>query len=380
MSARPFLVTCVLVSSPLSGQGTITLPAQDRTLAASTQHLFSIGRLEGRPWEVFGSVVELEFGPDGSLYVLDRDNAAVHSFDTQGRHRWSAGRSGGGPGEFSALTTMAVLSGGDVVVADQLQSRLEHFSGSGRHMGTISLPTGVRPRRIHSAGARSVWLIPSSAARRGDSLPIMQVTLDSRATVVAHVPVQTPSVQRDGNTLRRVLPPTFGPVLRTTSAGARLVVLEGTEYRLALHGGDRAALSRALAPRPVSSADREAARERIRRNAASAQERVVDGFRVLPMDAAAVEERTRQMTFAATVPVIQELRGGPDGTLWVARAGRVAFGAGPVDVIDQDLRYLGTLAAQPIPDAIGPGGLMAVVDTGELGVPVIRVSRVTFRP
>lgn len=345
----------------------------------STEHLFSIGRLEGRPWEVLGSAVEVEFGLDGSLYLLDRDNAAVHSFDTQGRHRWSAGRSGGGPGEFSALTTMAVLPGGDVVIADQAQGRLEHFSASGLHVGTISLPEGVRPRRIHSAGARAVWLVPSSAATQSDSLPLMHVTVDSRATVVANVPIRTPAVVRDGTNLRRTLPPTFGPVLRTASAGGRLVVLDGTEYRLALHGGERAALSRPLAPRPVTAADREAARERLRRNNESAQERVIGGFRVGPMDRAAVEEQARQMTFAETMPVVQELRGAPDGTLWVARPGPVAFGTGPIDVIDRDPRYLGTLAAQPIPAAIGPEGLMAVVDTGELGVLVIRVSRVTFR-
>jgi hypothetical protein len=56
------------------------------------------------------------------------------------------------------------------------------------------------------------------------------------------------------------------------------------------------------------------------------------------------------------------------------RSGSVVTENGPIDVISPDLRYLGTLPPQELPDAFGPGGRAAYVVEDEVGV-----SRVVVR-
>ena len=52
-------------------------------------------------------------------------------------------------------------------------------------------------------------------------------------------------------------------------------------------------------------------------------------------------------------------------------------GPGPIDLLASDGGYMGTLPAGGlgIPDAFGPDGMMAYIETGELDVPVVRVIR-----
>lgn len=93
------------------------MPAADRSLSACTQPLFSLGRADGRDWEVFGSIGDVAFDADETLYVLDRQNARISVFDSAGRHTRTCGRRGGGPGEFGRPATMTILPDGQPVVS-----------------------------------------------------------------------------------------------------------------------------------------------------------------------------------------------------------------------------------------------------------------------
>ena len=48
---------------------------------------------------------------------------------------------------------------------------------------------------------------------------------------------------------------------------------------------------------------------------------------------------------------------------------------GAIDIVTTDARYLGTIPPGDlrIPDAFGPDGLMAYVDTHDVGYPIVRV-------
>ena len=72
---------------------------------------------------------------DGSLYISDGyGNARVHKFSSDGRHLFSWGEPGAGPGQFHLPHGIAVGPDGTVVVADRENSRLQFFSPDGRFL------------------------------------------------------------------------------------------------------------------------------------------------------------------------------------------------------------------------------------------------------
>ena len=90
------------------------------------------------------------------------------------------------------------------------------------------------------------------------------------------------------------------------------------------------------------------------------------------------EGRGREHAVLPEVPVIAALRATWDGTLWVQRSAEPgSTESGAIDVISPDGRYIGTFprGSLAMPDAFGPDGLAAFIETDELDVPVITVRR-----
>lgn len=91
-----------------------------------------IGVLDGDEAYMFGRVSSLAVAPDGTIYAMDRQARELRVFDSDGAHRGTWGRDGGGPGEFANPDGgMAVLSDGRVVVRDPGNARLEVFDADG---------------------------------------------------------------------------------------------------------------------------------------------------------------------------------------------------------------------------------------------------------
>ena len=84
------------------------------------------------------------------------------------------------------------------------------------------------------------------------------------------------------------------------------------------------------------------------------------------------------MQFHLEVPVVAAVRTTWEGTLWIARSAEPgASESGPIDVVAPNSRYIGTFPAGQLemPDAFGPDGLVAFIETDEFDVPVINVRR-----
>ena len=81
--------------------------------------------------------------------------------------------------------------------------------------------------------------------------------------------------------------------------------------------------------------------------------------------------------FYHEIPVVRILRTSPEGTIWVRRSGSEPGTNGPIDLIAADGRYLGSFAsnATGLPSAFGPDGLVAFVQTDDLDVQTVVVSR-----
>ena len=82
------------------------------------------------------------------------------------------------------------------------------------------------------------------------------------------------------------------------------------------------------------------------------------------------------MVFPEELPVIARMGVDWSDRLWVERGGPPGE-RGPTDILTADGRYLGTIAPDGprIPAAFGPGGLLAYIETDELGVQRVRVDR-----
>ena len=86
-----------------------------------------------------------------------------------------------------------------------------------------------------------------------------------------------------------------------------------------------------------------------------------------------VEERT----FADEVPVLYGLKVDWEDRIWVRRRGLTSQDDGPTDIMTPDGDYIGTLPPDGLrtPDAFGPDGLLAYIESDEMDVPTVRVAR-----
>jgi hypothetical protein len=94
-----------------------------------------------------------------------------------------------------------------------------------------------------------------------------------------------------------------------------------------------------------------------------------------------MEGRLEGMVFASEMPLIVGLGVDWDSKTWVKRNGPAVGEEGPLDIFDADGDYLGTVppGEGSIPDAFGPDGLAAYIETDELDVPRVVVRRLSIR-
>lgn len=108
---------------------------------------------------------------------------------------------------------------------------------------------------------------------------------------------------------------------------------------------------------------------------------VAGGGRATAIDPDAIKEMQRgqieQLEFFPELPVIVGLAASWNGKIWVQRRGREPQDLGPIDVLTPAGAYAGTMpaGATEIPDAFGPDGLAAWIESGDFDVPVVVVRR-----
>lgn len=100
-----------------------------------------IGTPDGTGPDLFGRISALAISAAGEIAVLDGQALEVRLFDREGRHLWTVGRRGGGPGEFNGPTAMHFDSRGRLWVTDVGNARYSIFGSDGGF-------EGVRPRQV----------------------------------------------------------------------------------------------------------------------------------------------------------------------------------------------------------------------------------------
>jgi streptogramin lyase len=84
----------------------------------------------------FNRCTHTALSPEGDIYVSDGyGNAAVHKYSPEGKHLFSWGRPGSGPGEFNLPHNIVCDGAGLVYVADREAHRVQIFNGRGEYQG-----------------------------------------------------------------------------------------------------------------------------------------------------------------------------------------------------------------------------------------------------
>lgn len=79
--------------------------------------------------------------------------------------------------------------------------------------------------------------------------------------------------------------------------------------------------------------------------------------------------------FAEEIPVVRRVSVDWGSRMWITRSDAVGAD-GPIDLIEADGTYVGTLLGSPTPDAFGPNGLLAYITEHELGTQSVVVVRI----
>lgn len=401
-----------------SGSGQLDGP--DVPLTARTGEVFTVGGWEAEGWDAFSRVSDVHFDPSGNLVVLDWEQGRVTVVGTDGRLLRQISRPGQGPGEFRDAGAVAVHRDGRIVVRDWGHRAFLVFDGEGEFVErfadlsgsdqTTAIPSGIRSTlnatgRNYSAVLHTLpdGRILVKASERARSLDVYDArgerAIHYRASELAGADQETPQgdetsiripvrgSQVDARSLTGLVlratsssPPVFSPRLFVgVLSDGRAAVADSVGYRVKLLGPDGAVvgiLERPIPPKPVTDEIRDA--ERGRMNAGGLQ--VVFRGTDSESGASAQAEQIRQamlgqMRFADEIPVISGLAVDGEDRIWVKRT---EYGAlDPMDVLTADGGYVGTLSPDELrlPNAFGPGGLMAYVETDEMDAPIVRVIR-----
>ena len=116
----------------------------DLTLADEPQ--VRVGMLEGPTEYLFSTIeggVRLE---DGSIVLADEQTYEIRMFDARGRHMWTSGRQGEGPGEYGGVRLLRGCPGTAITVFDWSLDRITRLDRDGNVVDTRALSgTGVQP-------------------------------------------------------------------------------------------------------------------------------------------------------------------------------------------------------------------------------------------
>ena len=127
----------------------------------------TIGDLDGPPETRFDRVRSVHVVADGKILVADRGSNEVRVFQSDGRHGFSTGREGEGPGEFIALEHATPYRGDSLAAFDFRTQRITIFDRDGELGRThpFGMPPGIDARAVPWGSTEDGgWVVAWNAA------------------------------------------------------------------------------------------------------------------------------------------------------------------------------------------------------------------------
>ena len=379
---------------------------------------YRVGSPGGEEWEQFGNLRTVAFDGEGRLYVFDRQVDRIFVVGADGTLVRQIGRSGEGPGEFHNAADMAVMEDGRVVVTDLGHRAYQVFDSNGvfERMVRMGGDPSFAIAGIHLAQRRTgaVLTTPIGAGRfstsmstpdgelpqrpRPTSRPIERIRLTGEEIVTDTIADGWLPPERDVvRVVNLGLPRPFqlSPGLHWgVLPDGSVAFADSTAYAIKVAGAGTGVsriltrpFTRPFPPEPMTDRLIRAEKDRrLKDMEAIPDEELTGGGSVIngqvvrrdpEVERRRRRERIENLEFFYEVPVIRGLGVGRNGTIWVQRRGEQPVSDGPIDLLTTDGRYVGSYRRGPteIPDAFGPNGLAAFIETDELGVETIVVKR-----
>jgi len=344
-----------IVSNPATGMW----GADDRW---TVTEVLRIGSTEGDPDYQFGAISGIAELPDGRIVVLDQQAHEMRIFSAEGQHLRTIGGAGSGPGELGPAAGPLLIGPGDtLVVPDLTNQRVNRFSPEGDPLG--SYPMGF------ASGLPMAWMdspagdivaqlrplnLPGQETHDPNDILIIPSSGDaSPDTLMVFPSGGTISFAPDGAQLEL-----FSPEPTWSLAGDGVVFGVNDTYRLGIYGADGALERVIMKPserKPVTEADQQILID--------ALVRLWKRIGVSGPELAAARDATG---FADFYPAYAMVRAGPGGSIWVQHLQtpaeltpeeiedfnpQLGFGSPTWDVFDPAGHFLGSL---DMPDRFQP--------------------------
>ena len=233
----------------------------------------SIGMFDGPEEYIFGDVVSVAMGSDGTIYVMDRQVPALRVYEPNGTYRTTLGRGGEGPGEYQRPDGgLNVLSDGRIVLRDPSNARMQVYSPEGEAVDTWRIRGNFNTSRrmvVDREDRSHALILLDPEARVTDwRTGLVQINPDGTAgdtLVIPDTPWEEPTIEashetEDGHTNMSVNSVPFGPTENAVLSPAGYFIHGiSTEYALTYLREDGPALrvEKEFTPVAVASGERE---------------------------------------------------------------------------------------------------------------------------
>ena len=394
------LLVCLMIPGPGSGQQVIALPSEDIWLEPDFEEVYRVGSFDGPEWQQFGMIASVAFDVVGRLHILDGQAARAFVVSLDGELVREYGRPGEGPGEFEEASWIGVSERGQAIVFDFQRNGFHIFDSKGEIERLVRLlgDYSFMPAQLDVHRGGGITLVPNGAvgavslvaalagnhpANAKATRPVVRLVLDGdvvRTDTLAQAWMPSLEQRRfrmpSGSYRERRLTP---PLLVGTLAGGGVAFSDTSAYRIRItdpEGAIEHVLMRPFAPKPMTDRMREVARQ----HDIEVFERELPTLRsaidISDRFVARMRAREESFEYYHELSVIRDLQTSPEGKIWIRRSGADPIAEGPIDVLTPDGRYLGSYPSDTLmPAAFGPNGLLAFIETDELGLQTVVVAR-----
>lgn len=173
----------------------LTAPPADTLRLGSPEVRIGSTGLEGSEREIFQLLTDLALLPEGQVAVVDNRGARVALFDSTGAWVRDFGRSGEGPGEYTAPLALSARAD-TLFVWDPLQRRMSRFTAAGVFVGSDPLPHWSGGHRF--AAVDDGWLLETEWGQLMDPAPaagaVVRTGRDGTARDTVLGPYRVPEV------------------------------------------------------------------------------------------------------------------------------------------------------------------------------------------
>jgi hypothetical protein len=371
-------------ASGLAAQTVVQLPRDDHGVVGTVEAVYTLGLDAGESWQQFEQITAAAFGPDARLYLVDEGSGAVIAVGPDGHLVRRLGAKGQGPGEFRRPAAVAPLRDGRVAVWSTDKRAFVMFDSAGTVLDEIRPTYDVGlpgrplvpeeggallsfPARMTTGRLGHAYLTGRGVVRAQDTLPVLRIPLRDGAPVEVVTQARMPANEGDARSVVRAFEPL--PSMGVL-AGGRIALQDREDYRIRVldrKGMVERILTRPIPPHNTTRADR------------NAFKRSIEGQRVHVLgQPGATAGRLPDPWFYPVVPPILSITTDGRHHIWVQRRdAKDPTQPGPLDILTDDGRYLGTLSMREagVAAAFGPDGLVVFLGQGPLDVPVARVYR-----